>query len=161
MLGFGGPTDTVPQRLEPKTFLASERTFLSWMHMSITIGSIAAALLAFSAEATKSSSPMHAISANLVEIIALVLLPLAVGIVAYATLVFVWRNSQIAMKQAAYIDDRRQGWGCASGSVLGTREAATCSQAIDVPDGSLTVSVVLCCVRAGVLCCLPAWWWAR
>jgi hypothetical protein len=57
------------------------------------------------------------VSANLVEIIALVLLPLAVLIVAYSLLVFVWRNSQIAMKQAAYIDDRRWagGWvppGC-------------------------------------------------
>lgn len=46
-------------------------------------------------------------SSNLVEIIALVLLPLAILIVAYALVVFVWRNSQIAMKQASYIDDRR------------------------------------------------------
>ena len=51
------------------------------------------------------------VSANLVEIIALVLLPLAVLIVAYSLLVFVWRNSQIAMKQAAYIDDRRWAGG--------------------------------------------------
>lgn len=43
----------------------------------------------------------------MVEIIALVLLPLAVFIVFYAMLVFLWRNSQIALKQAAYIDDRR------------------------------------------------------
>jgi hypothetical protein len=43
----------------------------------------------------------------MVEIIALVLLPLAVCIVGYSLVVFVWRNSQIAMKQAAYIDDRR------------------------------------------------------
>src|SRR5690349_12054276 len=34
-------------RLEPKTFFANERTFLSWLHMSVTIGSIAAALLGF------------------------------------------------------------------------------------------------------------------
>lgn len=52
-------------------------------------------------------SSSRQVSANLVEIIALVLLPLAVLMVAYSTLVFVWRNSQIAMKQAAYIDDRR------------------------------------------------------
>lgn len=45
----------------------------------------------------------------MVEIIALVLLPLAVFIVFYAMLVFLWRNSQIALKQAAYIDDRRCG----------------------------------------------------
>ncbi|PSC73528.1 ABC transporter C family member 2 isoform A [Micractinium conductrix] len=107
LLGLGAPNDSVPQRLEPKTFLASERTFLSWMHMAITLGSIAAALLAFAASSKKSKSPMHTVSAYMVEIIALVLLPLAVLIVAYSLLVFVWRNSQIAMKQASYIDDRR------------------------------------------------------
>ena len=152
------------QRLEPKTFLASERTFLAWLHMAITIASIAAALLAFAAGSAKSKSPMHTVgggacrrcvlgacvcepcrlanaltcsdvhgaalrprplppprwlqvSANLVEIIALVLLPLAVFICAYATLVFVWRNSQIALKQAAYIDDRRGPLLLASGVI--------------------------------------------
>jgi hypothetical protein len=39
-------------RIEPKTFLANERTFLSWLHMSVTIGSIAAALLGFSGNAS-------------------------------------------------------------------------------------------------------------
>jgi nitrogen fixation-related uncharacterized protein len=52
------------------------------------------------------------ISANMVEIIALLLLPLAVGIVAYSLVVFVWRNGQIAMKQASYIDDRRWAACC-------------------------------------------------
>lgn len=49
------------QRLEPKTFLASERTFLSWLHMAITLGSIGAALLAFAANSKKSKSPMHTV----------------------------------------------------------------------------------------------------
>jgi uncharacterized membrane protein YidH (DUF202 family) len=35
-------------RIEPKTFFANERTFLSWLHMAVTLGSIAAALLGFS-----------------------------------------------------------------------------------------------------------------
>ena len=30
----------IPQRLEPKTFLASERTFLSWISMAVTLGSV-------------------------------------------------------------------------------------------------------------------------
>jgi uncharacterized membrane protein YidH (DUF202 family) len=98
---------TIPQRLEPKTFLASERTFLTWLHMAVTVSSIAAALLAFSATSEKSAGAMHRVSRHLVEIIALVLLPLAVFIVAYALVVFAWRNSQIALKQASYIDDRR------------------------------------------------------
>jgi SPX domain protein involved in polyphosphate accumulation/uncharacterized membrane protein YidH (DUF202 family) len=98
----------IAQRLEPKTFLASERTFMSWMHMAITLSSIATALLAFASTAKRNKSdPMHSLSTHLVEFIALTLLPLGIFIVAYATVVFLWRNSQIALKQANYIDDRR------------------------------------------------------
>jgi hypothetical protein len=42
-------------RIEPKTFFANERTFLSWLHMSITIGSIAAAMLGFAGTGTTDS----------------------------------------------------------------------------------------------------------
>ncbi len=34
-----------PVKVEPKTFFANERTFLSWMHMSVLTGSIGAAML--------------------------------------------------------------------------------------------------------------------
>lgn len=44
---------TIPQRIEPKTFFANERTFLSWLHMAVTIGSIGAALLGFSGTAAR------------------------------------------------------------------------------------------------------------
>ncbi len=37
---------------EPKTYLANERTFLSWLHMAVTLGSVAAALLGFTNTAT-------------------------------------------------------------------------------------------------------------
>jgi hypothetical protein len=40
-------------RIEPKTFFANERTFLSWLHMAVTLGSIAAALLGFSTDSGK------------------------------------------------------------------------------------------------------------
>lgn len=42
-------SQTQPMRLEPKTFFANERTFLSWLHMAVTLGSISAALLGFAA----------------------------------------------------------------------------------------------------------------
>ncbi len=42
---------SLPMKLEPKTFFANERTFLAWLHMAITLGSISAALLGFSAGA--------------------------------------------------------------------------------------------------------------
>lgn len=47
---------TTPMRIEPKTFFANERTFLSWLHMAITVGSISAALLGFAGTATKTKT---------------------------------------------------------------------------------------------------------
>lgn len=44
---------TIPMKIEPKTFFANERTFLSWLHMAVTIGSIGAALLGFSGAASE------------------------------------------------------------------------------------------------------------
>jgi hypothetical protein len=48
---------TTPMRIEPKTFFANERTFLSWLHMAVTIGSIAAALLGFAGLADSTRKP--------------------------------------------------------------------------------------------------------
>lgn len=56
-----GPATSIPQRLEPKTFLASERTFMSWLHMAVTLASIAAAMLAFASTSHKSKDKMHAV----------------------------------------------------------------------------------------------------
>jgi hypothetical protein len=39
----------VPVRVEPKTYFANERTFLSWVNMSVTLGSISSALTVFAA----------------------------------------------------------------------------------------------------------------
>ena len=41
----------MPMKIEPKTFFANERTFLAWLHMAVTIGSISAALLGFASGA--------------------------------------------------------------------------------------------------------------
>lgn len=43
----------MPMKVEPKTFFANERTFLHWLHMAVTIGSISAALLGFAATADR------------------------------------------------------------------------------------------------------------
>ena len=45
---------STPMKIEPKTFFANERTFLSWLHMAVTIGSIACALLGFAGSAHRS-----------------------------------------------------------------------------------------------------------
>lgn len=47
----GRVTDDLPSTSSlprPQTFFANERTFLSWLNMAVTIGSISAALLGFS-----------------------------------------------------------------------------------------------------------------
>lgn len=58
----------------------------------------------------------------------MIMLPLAIFICAYALMVFLWRNQQIAQKQAAYIDDHRwAGWGCGWGGVFGASVCLSCS----------------------------------
>jgi hypothetical protein len=37
---------TAPHKVEPKLFLANERTFMKWMHMAITISSVSSGAIA-------------------------------------------------------------------------------------------------------------------
>eukprot|EP01023_Acetabularia_acetabulum_P006602 TRINITY_DN12741_c0_g2_i9.p1 TRINITY_DN12741_c0_g2~~TRINITY_DN12741_c0_g2_i9.p1 ORF type:complete len:240 (+),score=49.95 TRINITY_DN12741_c0_g2_i9:127-846(+) len=101
----GEESDQIVMRLEPKTFFANERTFLSWLHMAITVGSIAAALLGFSAS-TASDKQFGMQSHHLVEVICMILLPVAVLMTVYALITFVWRGRRIMKKEADTIDDR-------------------------------------------------------
>lgn len=91
-------------RVEPKTFFANERTFLSWLNMAITVGSIAIALLGFSGTASKNPNRMVVI--ELIEIISMILLVVGLIISLYAVTLFMWRSRKIARKQVAYFDDR-------------------------------------------------------
>jgi len=50
----------VQEKSEPKTFFANERTFLAWLHMALTMGSIAAAMLGFSSSSRDSVSGLCA-----------------------------------------------------------------------------------------------------
>uniref|UniRef100_A0A383VD06 SPX domain-containing protein n=1 Tax=Tetradesmus obliquus TaxID=3088 RepID=A0A383VD06_TETOB len=106
LLGPKGPPPvrqpgTTMMRIEPKTFFANERTFLSWLHMAVTLGSIAAALLGFS-----NTKGQTGLSAHLVEIIALILLPVAISMCGYAIFIFKWRSDMIAKKRPQHFDDR-------------------------------------------------------
>ncbi|KAL4855568.1 Vacuolar transporter chaperone 4 [Chlorella vulgaris] len=102
----------MPRKIEPKTFFANERTFLSWLHMAVTIGSIATALLGFSGSSKKPGSEPD--GSGLIEFIACVLLPVAIAMCGYALLVFVWRGSQIRDKSSNLYDDRRGPLGLAA-----------------------------------------------
>lgn len=109
---------TTPMRIEPKTFFANERTFLTWLHMAVTIGTIAAALLGFSGTASRSDKPSYGGSDHTVEIIAAILLPVAIVMCVYALTVFIWRSKAISKKQVGYIDDPRGPLGLAGVVVL-------------------------------------------
>ena len=39
-------TRKVPVKVEPKVFFANERTFLAWLHMSLTLASISVGIVA-------------------------------------------------------------------------------------------------------------------
>ena len=73
-------------KIEPKVFLANERTMLSWLHMSVTLGTIAAALIGAN----------HPTS----TLVGMLLLPVSVLFAAYALVTFYWRGRGIALRQS-------------------------------------------------------------
>ena len=66
-------------RIEPKTFFANERTFLTWLHMAVTIGTIAAALLGFSGSAQRAEKPKYGVHALLPLLLLLFCMSLLLG----------------------------------------------------------------------------------
>lgn len=98
----------VPLRIEPKSYFANERTFLSWMHMAITMGGITTALASFSVEAeneAKSSTGSGPVTKRTTEAIVLMLLPISIGMVAYALFTFYWRSRCMERKQMGFFND--------------------------------------------------------
>lgn len=94
----------LPQRIEPKSYFANERTFLSWLNMSITIGSIATALLGYSGTVSRGHMT-GSFTDYTVDLLSLILLPLAIVIAGYALGVFFWRASAIRGKRVEQFDD--------------------------------------------------------
>ncbi len=64
-------------RIEPKQFYANERTFLTWLNMATTVGSISSALVAFGLKDAK--------HAGGVSVLATVLVLLAIIFCVYAS----------------------------------------------------------------------------
>lgn len=121
-IGGGGDYKLIPRRtpmkVEPKVFFANERTLLSWLHMSITLGSIAAGLLGVSVHTlipsqrskmlngvptdealvtmapTLMSPPKHN-PINAPEVVGMLLLPVSILFAVYALFTFHWRGRLI------------------------------------------------------------------
>ena len=86
------------QKIEPKIFLANERTFLHWLHHGVILSTIASGILAFSDEAGERWGEMYA----------LILLVVSLGFCVYALHVYMWRTAQIRSRIPGRWDDP---WG--------------------------------------------------
>jgi uncharacterized membrane protein YidH (DUF202 family) len=81
-------------KVEPKVFFANERTFLSWLHMSVTLASAALAILAFSKG-----------QGGFAQVYGLLLLPMSIIFCAYALHTFQWRRKKIQERDPGPYDD--------------------------------------------------------
>ncbi|KAK0500451.1 VTC domain-containing protein [Armillaria luteobubalina] len=77
-----GKRISVPVRIEPKVYFATERTFLKWLNMSVFIGTIATTLLNF----TSPDDSRGLISAALFTLCALLAIAYSAGIFLYRAL---------------------------------------------------------------------------
>jgi uncharacterized membrane protein YidH (DUF202 family) len=98
--GSGGvPSEkkvSVPQKIDPKTFFANERTFLKWLSVSVMIGMMSVTLLSFGT--TKSDGA---------ELSGLILLPVSIGFMVYALFLYRQRSHRIYMREPMRYDDTR------------------------------------------------------
>jgi uncharacterized membrane protein YidH (DUF202 family) len=85
-------TIQIPTRIEPKVFLANERTFLHWLHYAIVLAVVAIAMLNFG------NRTARALSAAFVVV--------AAAIMVRSLLVFRWRSERIRQRdQTEYADN--------------------------------------------------------
>jgi uncharacterized membrane protein YidH (DUF202 family) len=87
-------TRKVPTKVEPKVFFANERTFLAWLHMSVTLSSISVAIVAFS-EANEFS-----------QIYGLMLMPVAIAFCCYSLYMYMKRSSMIRQRHPGPYEDK-------------------------------------------------------
>jgi len=87
------PSSVVIQKVEPKLLFANERTFIKWLHMAVTISSVAIGILAFTSRE------------NDAQVYALLLMPVALLFVIYAINTFLWRVEKIRTRNPLRWDD--------------------------------------------------------
>ncbi|KAI8112615.1 hypothetical protein M9434_003936 [Picochlorum sp. BPE23] len=95
----------IPLRIEPKTYFANERTFLSWLSMATTMGTIGTAIAGFAVEDEKGIRK-GGIQKSTVELMTLLMLPISVLMIGYALFTFYWRSEFIRKKQIGFFDDK-------------------------------------------------------
>jgi len=91
----------IPLKIEPKVFLANERTMLNWMEMAVTLATIAVGLLGFTSEWSQ-----HTSGERYAHVVGMLLLPVAVVFCVYSLHTFHWRGKQIRYRESVLHDDR-------------------------------------------------------
>lgn len=142
------------RRTEAKAFFANERTFLHWMNMSVTLGSIAAALLGVSGVAHKSWGKGYEHHAAAVRGVATLVMCLAIFMAGYAAKSFVVRGNMLMCGRGS------GRWGRSFFSLLAPRRAHHASSLppplvfrnkADGPYDSRVLPVLLACVLIACL----------
>jgi len=82
----------VPVRVEPKVFFANERTFLSWLHFSIVLGTLSLGLLNFGDAVGR--------------VAGIIFTTIAMGVMVYALVLYQWRAEMIRRREAGPYDER-------------------------------------------------------
>ena len=80
-------------RVDPKAYFSSERTYVQWMHISLTLGAISLSLISLA------NTPD-------VHVAGLLLLGPALFVLAYGTVTFYRRKSALDSTTTAALDDR-------------------------------------------------------
>eukprot|EP00898_Chlorokybus_atmophyticus_P006148 jgi/Chlat1/6534/Chrsp45S06014 len=94
-------TDLPPSRISPKAFFSNERTFLRWLHVVVTIGSIGAAVSTFAMD-----PQMSPLTAQVMSFVGIVLLPVAIVFAVYAAWMFYMRAYALHHLEIGPFDDR-------------------------------------------------------
>eukprot|EP00882_Tetradesmus_deserticola_P005681 GHRQ01005982.1.p2 GENE.GHRQ01005982.1~~GHRQ01005982.1.p2 ORF type:complete len:153 (+),score=64.29 GHRQ01005982.1:92-550(+) len=95
----------VPMRVEPKSYFANERTFLSWCSMATTMGGVSSAMVGLSMSASGSSEG-RLISHKTVDLVSAVYVPVAILMICYALFTYEWRSKFMHRKQVGFFDDK-------------------------------------------------------
>jgi len=84
----------VPVKIEPKVYFANERTYLAWMHMSVTLASISVAITAFAEENDWS------------QLYGLILMPASIAFCCYSLLIYIKRANMLRDKNPGPYEER-------------------------------------------------------
>lgn len=95
----------IPMKIEPRSFLGNERTFLAWVHMAVAFGGTSAALTSLCVN-TGDMDSQGPISPRTVEQLGMLLVPASILILGYGLFLFLHRNRSMNRKTVIMYDDR-------------------------------------------------------